>query len=88
MSENGADERPRIILEFAGPGMADLTIRIDRASPAQLYTAAWFLGELAHETRQGQLMQQAVTGLTVPRPGAPVDLTRIKPSHPAGGKHP
>lgn len=77
MSENGADERPRIILEFAGPGTADLMIRIEGASPAQLYTAAWFLDALAHETRQGQLMQQAVTGLTVARPGAPAGVDTI-----------
>lgn len=61
---------PRIILTFAGVGMADASIALDRVSPAQLYMAAWLLDAIAHEARGGQLAKAALGGIV----GAPASI--------------
>lgn len=52
------DPAPRIIVEFAGPGMADLNIRAEGpVEPAQIYAAAWLFDRWAHELRDGMIAQ-------------------------------
>lgn len=40
-------DKPRLVIEFSGPGQADMTIKAEGVSPAQLYGAAWYLDAMA-----------------------------------------
>lgn len=57
--------RPRIVLTFAGVGMADvLDVAMDGISLGQLYAAAWQLDALARELRQGDATRKALESMT------------------------
>lgn len=61
-----AEPAGRILIEFAGPGLAEHTINLEHVAHGQLYAAAWMLDALAHELRAGQSQLQQNTGLVVP----------------------
>lgn len=42
-----AQSKPRLVIEFAGPGQADMNVKAEGVSPAQLYAAAWYLDAMA-----------------------------------------
>lgn len=73
-----APELSRIVLEFAGPGSAEVSVRWEgKVTTAQLYTAAWFLDAYARETRAqevvGAMTRSIVQGIALPGGGiAPV----------------
>jgi hypothetical protein len=68
-----APRKPRIVIEFTGPGMADCTMAPDPdVTPGMLYGAAWLLEAGARETRLRQLMS-AGGGLV----GAPASLGEL-----------
>lgn len=74
--DNGQPKAPepapvRIVLTFAGPGSADVTMRAELVTPGQVYLAAWYLDAVARELRQGQLTQQALAG------AIPEDVAKI-----------
>jgi hypothetical protein len=59
--------RPRIVIEFAGPGSADCTIVPDPdVTPSQLYGAAWLLDAGAREARARQVMGPVLGRLAIP----------------------
>jgi hypothetical protein len=61
---------PRIVITFAGPGVADMAISPDgTVSVSQVFAAAWLLDAFAHELRAKQVTIGAAQGLLVPRPG-------------------
>ena len=64
----------RIVLEFAAPGSAEISVRWEgQVTTAQLYTAAWFLDAYARETRAqevvGAMTRSIVQGIQVPGGG-------------------
>lgn len=55
-----AGRKPRIVVEFAGPGLADCQIVPDEdVTLAQLYGLAWLIDVWAREARAGQLASSA-----------------------------
>lgn len=88
MSDNGQPEasaKPRIVIEFAGPGMADNTIAwSDGVTTGQLYGAAWVLDAAAREIRAGEVARSRG-----PLVAAPFDLGQLLNKLAAdGGKPP
>lgn len=73
MPDNGeqAGQKPRLIIEFEGPGSAGCTISgLDGVSPAMLGSALLMLDTLAHDAIRGALAQNARRpGIVVPMRG-------------------
>ena len=51
--------QPRIVLTFAGPGMAECTVQLQAIQPGQLHAAAWLLDQVARELRAADQAQAA-----------------------------
>lgn len=68
---------PRIVIEFAGVGLANMTVVAPGVKLAQLMAAAWLLDSLAREARAGAVAKEAMAGL-VEVPGAlPPEIARL-----------
>lgn len=68
MSDNGTSgppAKPRIVIEFGGPGLADSSITwTEGMTTGQLYSAAWVLDAYAREMRAAEVLN-AQRGLVV-----------------------
>ena len=70
-------DAPRVIITFAGRGSSACRIEAPGIDPGQLYLAAWLLDALAHETRQGQLIQEQAAAI----PNLQTVLEQLKGRH-------
>lgn len=50
----------RIVITFAGPGEAAMTVEHENVQAAQLYGAAWLLDRIAAESRQDARIAAAI----------------------------
>lgn len=70
MSEHGGNGHaahdelpaPSVKLTFPPDAGGDVVLTVDRASPAQLYLAAWYLNAVASQAFQGAQVQAAMGG--------------------------
>jgi hypothetical protein len=71
-------ERPRLIIEWAGPDSATLSIRPEgQVSIAQVYGAAWLLDAWARELRAQQVVGDLTRQIITATPGAIPTLGRL-----------
>lgn len=76
---DGQTTASRIVVEFAGPGVADPLIRFEGVTIGQILSATGFL---EHEARQRLLevaTQRALGGLSLPGLGIPPEHLHPKP---------
>jgi hypothetical protein len=67
--------RPRIVLEFAATGMADiLEPTLDGVTLGQVYAAAWYLDALARELFQGEQTRRALAAMAPGSSSAVADI--------------
>jgi hypothetical protein len=65
-----ADAKPRLVIEWAGEGLAEVAIRPEgRVSMAQLYAAAWLLEAWTREVRAQQIVGDMARQIMAPPPG-------------------
>lgn len=65
---NGTDrDQPHLVITWAGPGQAAMTVTAPGITDAQLFAAAFLLDLMAREVRAGAIAQQQL-GAILPEP--------------------